>query len=278
MATDQPAVTVIVTRQAQPGRESDFRRWNQRLIAAAQRSRGFIHQEVQPPDAVHPNEWINIYRFDTRDNLEAWLASKERARLMQDGAELVDGPADEHRIAEPGHGAGQVTAVVSKRVPAGSLRAFRHAQADLDDVMRSFPGFVRSEISEPMPGVQDDHVTLFTFDSRQNLDNWLRSDERSVALGLLDDLIEGNFTLSVVSGFGGWFEEQGHAPARWKQAVTVLVALFPTLLVLREVQNVIAPDVPWLPALFVSNVASIAILTWVLMPLLTKWLQPWLQR
>lgn len=274
---DDSAMTVIVTRRPKPGQETEFAGWNHRLITAARRAEGYLGAEIQQPDGDHPGEWVTIYRFDANAHLEAWLASDDRRRLIDQGADLIDGQPNEHRIAEPGHNDHPVTAVVSKRVPEASLDAYRRAQAELDQAMRSFPGFVRSQTSEPTPGAQDNHVTLFTFDSRENLDRWLRSDERRAALAGLDELIDGKFTLSVMSGFGGWFPAGERPTPRWKQAITVLIALFPTLIVLRWVQNAIAPDAPWLPALFISNVVSISILTWILMPLVTRVLAPWLR-
>jgi uncharacterized protein len=83
----------------------------------------------------------------------------------------------------------------------------------------------------------------------------------------------------VVGGFAGWFEIDGApGPPRWKQGVAVLVALYPTTLLLGFVQRTFAADAPWVPALFVSNVVGIAILTWLLMPLVTRLLAPWLNR
>jgi uncharacterized protein len=128
-----------------------------------------------------------------------------------------------------------------------------------------------------VPGVQEDHVVVFAFDSRRDLDAWLHSDERTEVLRLIEPLIEGDRTLNVVGGFAGWFSTD-RAPQRWKQAVAVLIVLFPTTLGLGLLQRSLAPDMPWMAALFVSNVAGVALLTWLLMPLVTRWLAAWLGR
>ena len=272
------APTVIVSRRVAPGRDEEFRSWNARLQAAAASFPGHVSSEAQPPSDVHPGEWIIVYRFATQAELDTWLGSDERRRLMDEGADLLEGPTREQRVAGPDPAAHAVTAVVSERIDPRHLAAFEQAQAEIARRMQTFPGFLRCEVAEPVPGIQEDHVIVFSFSSRQDLDRWLRSEERRDALRALDPLVEGERTLNVVDGFAGWFTGADGEPLRWKQAVAVLIALYPTTLTLGWLQRTLVPDVPWVPALFVSNVIGIAVLTWILMPRLTAWLGPWLRR
>lgn len=272
------APTVIVSRRARAGHDDAFRSWNGRLQAAAASFPGHVSSEAQPPSDAHPGEWIIVYRFATQTELDAWLESDERRTLMAEGEALLDGPTREQRIAGPDPSAQTVTAVVSERIDPHQLAAFHRAQAEIARRMETFPGFLRCEVAEPVPGIQDDHVIVFSFSTREDLDRWLRSDERRDALRALDPLVEGERTLNVLGGFAGWFTGSGGEPPRWKQAVAVLIALYPTTVTLGWLQRTLAPDVPWVPALFVSNVVGIALLTWLLMPRLTALLSPWLQR
>jgi len=122
-------------------------------------------------------------------------------------------------------------------------------------------------------------VITFSFASRGDLDRWLESKERREVLKLVEPFIQGERTMNVVGGFGGWFvAREEPSPPQWKQATTVLIALYPTTLTLGYLQRTFTPDVPWIPGLFVSNVVGIAILTWVLMPPVTRILGPWLRR
>ena len=95
-------------------------------------------------------------------------------------------------------------------------------------------------------------------------------------LELIEPLLEGEKTLAVVGGFGGWFAAQANEPRKWKQALAVLIALYPTTLTLGYLQRTFAADVPWVPALFVSNVVALVVLTWWLMPVVTNALKGWL--
>lgn len=273
-----PAPTIIVSRRVKPGREREFEAWNARIRAAAEAFPGHLGSEAQPPDAAHPDEWMIVYRFATAAELEAWMASPERSTLLAEGNLLLDGPVREQRLVLTEPGPDAVTAVMSQRVRADAWDRFRSAHAEIVAVMRRFDGFLSCDLAEPVPGVQDDHVVIFSFDSREHLDRWLESEARREVLGLIEPLIEGDRTLNVVGGFAGWFSLGGGDPPRWKQAVAVLIALYPTVLMLGYLQRTFLPELPWIPTLFVSNVVSIAILSWLLMPLVTRLLSTWLRR
>lgn len=273
------APTVIVSRRPRAGHEDAFERWNDEIRQAAGQFAGYLGSEAQRPGPAHPNEWVIVYRFDSQPHLDAWLDSPERAELMRVGHDLIDGPTREQRLASSMAPAEAVTAVLSQTIAPENVAAFRSAEAQIVAVMSTFPGFVSVAHSEPVGDVQTEYVVSFTFASRADLDRWMESDSRQEVLRLVEPFIEGERTLNVVGGFGGWFvAEDQRAPRLWKQAVAVLIALYPTTFVLSLVQRWLAPEVQWMFGLFVSNVVGIAILTWVLMPPLTRLLDPWLRR
>lgn len=274
--TSASAPTVIVSRRPAPGRDAEFAEWAEGIRAAAAAFPGHVGSELQPPAEAHPEDWITVYRFDSQANLDRWLDSPQRASMMRIGEQLTDGATREQRVARP---AEAVTAVMSQRILPEDLEGFQKAEAEIAAAMARFPGFISLEHSPPIEGMQDDYVVSFTFASRADLDHWLESDSRRQVLRLVEPFISGDRMLNVVGGFGGWFATQAEqAPKRWKQAIAVLIALYPTTLTLSLLQRQFVPDVPWVPALFVSNVLGIMALTWVLMPRLTSLLKGWLER
>jgi uncharacterized protein len=274
---DRHTPTVIVARTAAPGRERQFQRWLKRLVDAASEAPGYVAADIQEPNALHPDEWVVVYRFRDADRLTAWLDSAERAALMAEGADLSIGDAREQVVAlvrerEP------VTAVSSVRVRPGEEDAYRRLHQQVLERLQTFEGFLHSDLYEPVEGVQDDTVVVFAFDTREHLDRWLRSDQRREILEEMDQLVESGRTVNVVGGFAGWFGADGSEVKRWKQAGVVLLALFPTALGLTVLREALLPGLPLVPAVFVTNVAGVAILSWVLMPLLTRRLDGWLRR
>jgi antibiotic biosynthesis monooxygenase (ABM) superfamily enzyme len=172
-----------------------------------------------------------------------------------------------------------VTAVSSVRVKEGCWDAYVEAHDRLAQRMAGFEGFIRSELFPPVDGVQDDTVVLFTFDDRAHLDRWLASGERAQILDEVAPLTESDRSVNVVGGFAGWFAADATtAPARWKQAALVLLALYPTSLAIGELRSWLLPDMHTIAATLLANVLGIIVLTWLLMPRLTQWFSAWLRR
>ncbi len=269
--------TVVIARTPTPGREVEFEAWLRRLVAAAREAPGHVHSDIQPPNPVHPGEWVVLYQFDEVGLLEDWLHSEHRQALMGGGSDLIVGSAREQVIAlaqqpEP------VTAVASFRIKPG--QAYRYAEFNqrLITALATFPGFLRSEVFEPVDGVQDETVVVFSFDTRRHLDGWLESDARRRLLADIDPYIDGERTINVVGGFAGWFGADGGKVKKWKQATAVLLTLFPTALLLTRIRMWLLPDVHWTVGVLFGNVIGITLLTWVLMPTATKVLAGWLRR
>jgi antibiotic biosynthesis monooxygenase (ABM) superfamily enzyme len=142
---------------------------------------------------------------------------------------------------------------------------------------QAFPGFMGSELFRPVPGVQDGWTSVFKFDTVEHLNAWLESDVRKQ---LLD---EGeafrDFELRRITGpFGSWFATgagDAAAPSQWKTALSVLVGLYPTVVFLTITIAEIW-DGPLWATLLIGNVLSVGLLTWVVMPVVTRALRFWL--
>lgn len=273
------AVSVVNSRRVRKGAEREFIRWASRINAVTSRFPGFLGSDLQPPDDIHPDEWVTVFRFRTVEQLESWLSSSKRAELLEEAEALLVGPVREQVIVEPVQADKPVTVVMTQHVPPERADEFAAAHDQVLAQLTTFPGFLRSELVPPVDGVADDHVIVFAFDSREHLDRWLGSDERQAWLQRIAPLISGDRTMNVVGGFAGWFPAADSPPvAKWKQSIAVLIALFPTALVLTVLRQALLPDLPLVPSVLLSNVLGVAALTWVMMPWVTRLLEPWLQR
>lgn len=65
-------------------------------------------------------------------------------------------------------------------------------------------------------------------------------------------------------------------PPNWKQAMVVLLVLFPTVMVLGKALSPFLSGLPFALQMFLSNVASVALMTWLFMPVALRRLGPWL--
>jgi antibiotic biosynthesis monooxygenase (ABM) superfamily enzyme len=273
---DAGPATVVVSQRVKRGEEERFREWQDGLNRAVASFAGFLGTEVVPP-AAEGEEWTILYRFDSQNHLETWLASPERARRLGRGAELFGPQSQQVLIGERDEDA--VTVVVSHAVDVSLEDEFRAWTDRLTDAERAFPGFRGSELFPPVPGVQDKWTIVFRFDTEEHLNGWLESPKRRQLLEEGESFRD--FELRRISSpFGAWFSfsdggADGGGPSEWKTALAVLVGLYPTVVLLTLGISEIWDGKLW-ATLLVGNILSVTLLTWVVMPVVTRALRFWL--
>ncbi|MBI3930291.1 MAG: antibiotic biosynthesis monooxygenase [Armatimonadetes bacterium] len=281
-APEPPEAIELLALAPRPGCEDVFAEWRHSMLQAARGQAGFEASEVfQPLDGLQ-DRWVLFLRFDRAQRLREWLDSDVRRALLEQAAELSQSPPQQQVIAGLGSIERPVSVVVETRVPPERLEAFKAWQNEMLEEEKRFPGFLDSRVIEPVPGVSEDWTIVVRFDSSQHLDTWLESDARRSLMARVEPELQGGELRRVVSSFEGWFplsvEAGTQAPPEWKQALTVLVALYPMVVLLTVYMA------PWLGDLglsfpwraLVSNVLSTVLLTWMVMPPLNTLLKPWL--
>ncbi|MFI1253027.1 antibiotic biosynthesis monooxygenase [Streptomyces netropsis] len=277
--------TVVTSQKVRAGRVDEYQRWQTRTNEAAREFEGFEGSEVYPPGADSENEWVAVFRFSGVGALTAWLESDRRRDLLAEGRELFEEPPTQEvlRGGAPAEQAPEtVTAVISHVVRPGREKDFLRWQEKILKAQESSPGFMGSELFKPVEGVQEHWVVVFRFDSREHLEDWLESDARRDLLEEGRAYFESYDVRKVGSAFSGWFRfdkgAQDGAPPNWKQAMSVVLALYPTVMVLNLTVGFELGQlgVPGYVGLFIGNVLSVSALTWLLMPLVNKAFAFWL--
>ena len=279
---DGAGATVVTSQKVARGREEDYKRWQEQVNRAVREFDGFEGTELYPPDSDEGNEWVVVFRFSGVDQLSAWLTSETRRELLHEGRELFEQEPTQEVLSggEPARKA--VTAVVSHEVRSGREQDFVQWQDKVLKAQQKYPGFMGSELFAPVEGIQDRWVVVFRYDTREHLDHWLQSDVRSKLLDEGRDFFATYDVREIGSAFSGWFRfgegEKAGAPPNWKQAMSVLLALYPTVMVLNLTEGGALTDagVPGYLGLFIGNVLSVAALTWILMPFVNRVLLFWL--
>ena len=90
--TEDPPVTVSVTRRARPDRIEEFEEWVSGIIAAASRYPGHLGADVFKPDAPEDTEYRVVFKFDHQSNLRRWEESAERQEWYERAEPLQQGP------------------------------------------------------------------------------------------------------------------------------------------------------------------------------------------
>ena len=83
-------VSAVISTRIKPGQETAYRTWEQRIAAAQAKSPGFQGYRFEPPIPGVQDDWLAILRFDSESNLQRWLDSPERRKLLEEAEPLVE--------------------------------------------------------------------------------------------------------------------------------------------------------------------------------------------
>lgn len=86
----QQSATEVIITHIKPGKEAEYRDFADKIQRAQQTFPGYIGSFVQPP---HHNEtgFTTVLRFNAVRDLDRWLESPQRAALLKEAEDLIDG-------------------------------------------------------------------------------------------------------------------------------------------------------------------------------------------
>jgi len=163
----------------------------------------------------------------------------------------------------------------------GRVPSHRAAWArDIVAAARQFPGHLGASVLDA-PGSREYHI-LFNFADRGSLRAWLDSEERRRLLARVGELLEADRGLQQLTGLETWFKLPGSnvptmkPPPRWKMWLVSLVALYPLVLIF---QALVVPRMAGLPLplrALLFPLVLLTLMTFVVMPAVTRLLRRWL--
>ncbi|GIF05982.1 antibiotic biosynthesis monooxygenase [Actinoplanes siamensis] len=183
-----------------------------------------------------------------------------------------------------------VTVAITRRADpsrAAEMAAWVRAGASLAE---DFPGFLGTGWVRPAPGSAEWHM-LYRFADATALKGWEESPERQWWLTSAQGFVE-HTRVERRTGIEGWFDppreldpphvpqvkQPERTPPRWKQAVTIWLGFFPVSLLSGWL---LAPHLTGLhlvPRTMISTLVLTPIMTYLVLPKVTRILQPWLRR
>lgn len=175
--------------------------------------------------------------------------------------------------------------VIEYEIFADKESLFAQWQSELKLAVSKFKGYVNTDIFPPVVSGQHKWYIVIHFDNSANLSCWLDSDVRHELVRIGRKNFGSYEYKKLETGLEGWFCEQHPTsenlqiiPA-WKQNFAVLFGLYPTVMTETLVVSQFQFMDSWSLAnkIFVSNIISCSLLTWVVMPLVTNLLKFWLK-
>lgn len=172
-------------------------------------------------------------------------------------------------------------------IPGEKESEFRQWQADIRSGVVQFEGYLRTDVFPAIQGAQDKWYVVVHFDTPANLSQWLDSDTRHRLISMGKRRF-GAYRYHIGNGLTGleaWFSKRidGNGkrsnPPAWKQNFAVLFGLYPTVMVETLLFSKLRLMETWAQPyqMFVSNLVSCSLLTWVVMPSVTWLLNFWLK-
>jgi len=83
-------VTAVISVRVHPGREDQYRLWQKRMTAVMSKQPGSIGWTVQEPIPGLQDDWVVMARFDSEDDLAAWMTSDTRAQMLAEAEDMID--------------------------------------------------------------------------------------------------------------------------------------------------------------------------------------------
>jgi len=167
---------------------------------------------------------------------------------------------------------------ITRRVRPGCETQFQQALREFFQASFAHGGVLGVTMIVPPPGADSrEFGILRTFADETDRDDFYSSPIFKAWEKKCEPLTESNsWTYRQLHGLEAWFRSPHNPPPRWKMAVATVLGVYPASLLLSVTVGDAVHTWPLLARSLVFAVGMVALLTWVVMPLVTRLLNRWL--
>lgn len=166
---------------------------------------------------------------------------------------------------------------ITRRVRPGCEAEFQQALREFFQASFDHGGVLGASMLTPPPGSGSrEFGILRTFASETESDAFYESPMFKVWEERARTLTEGEPEYRQLHGLEAWFRSSRNPPPRWKMAVATLLGVYPVSLLIGVALSPTLKELPLALNLFVVSAIIVGLLTWVVMPLVTRLLRGWL--
>lgn len=276
----QPA-TAIASHLVRADKADEYQKAQTAITDAARKSSGFIGTEILGPIPGLQVEWVAIFRLESNAAMKRWLNSPEHTQLAARIEACLSEPSHLLLLASDDDAEPPVAMVFTHRVAKDKVEDYLAWRRKVIAAQAHYPGYLATEFFRPHGTFQNEWVDVVRYSSVDDLNRWMESEERNALLKELDPIVE-SMHAHPMTGLEGWFalnREPGatvSVPPRWKQALAVLFALYPTVMVLTFL-NPLWRNLPLPQSMLIGNFLSVSLLTYLVMPRVSQFLGFWLE-
>ncbi|WP_019506485.1 antibiotic biosynthesis monooxygenase [Pleurocapsa sp. PCC 7319] len=175
-----------------------------------------------------------------------------------------------------------VTVLVTRSPRQENQKEFEQALADTIDAALEFPGHLGVTVLKPQRGESNDYRIIVKFASETDYQRWCRSHEAAYWFKILNRLEDKPPNLEVMTGLETWFTVDSSAsrpmipPPRYKMAIVTWIAIFVLIVLINLLLGSFLATLPMLLRSFLLTVGLVALMTYVVMPRMTRLFSGWL--
>ncbi len=174
-----------------------------------------------------------------------------------------------------------VSVVVSDKIRLQYQTEFENWQERIISELEQFEGFI-SVSSKKLESPHNEYFTVFQFDSNQNLQKWLDSSVLKKYLFEAKQYTLLEPKISFHEGLELFFNKKEASliqPPFYKKVLLGIMAVYPLILIVGKLFHRFIPGFSQLPfeaGLFFEVIVVSTLMTYPVMPTLSKWLRFWL--
>jgi antibiotic biosynthesis monooxygenase (ABM) superfamily enzyme len=173
-----------------------------------------------------------------------------------------------------------VTTIVTRRVKPGHEASYEQFLEGIISAASRFPGHLGVEVFRPRSATTGEYRTVYRFDTAEHLRGWLDSDEHAAWLERAEPHVIGPVRTRFVTGLESWFtlpDQPGTPPPPpYKMALLTWITIFPLITAIVALTNPLIKDLPVAVRLGITTALAVPLMTWVVMPRVTRLLRGWL--
>jgi antibiotic biosynthesis monooxygenase (ABM) superfamily enzyme len=175
----------------------------------------------------------------------------------------------------------EVAIVTTRRVDPDRVADYQVWSEKVRACLQRTPGFVSAEQLPAIPGQQDFWTQIIRFSDRDRSAQWVRSAELAALTEEIEPYTENAEVSAVRIGDNDWLnfglstKAGPGAPAKWKQLIAGVMALYPTVMVVNQVFERFV-TLPFAVSVLLTNAIAMALVMMVFLPQLSRVLHGWL--
>jgi len=181
---------------------------------------------------------------------------------------------------------GPVTVIVTRKARKEKIREFEEWMDGIIHEAMKFEGHMGVNIIRPSDLSNPEYVIIFRFNTYENLVKWEKSEIRKEWLKKSKNLTEGEPVVEMQTGLEFWFtprsgtssNELAAPPPRYKMAIVTGGIIFIMINTLLPLIRQLTVDLHFLLSTLVAIAIMVTLMTYVIMPSVTRMLRPWLAK